>query len=344
LTVVSGEAVKKTKHEPLETYLKKIETAVKFKDLIETKDDPARMFKRYARIVHPDVVPEAYKKQATAAFAKLHELYSVLTKGPAPIQVVMAGYVVTEPLAKGDIADLYAAEHEMGGEYILKIARSPADNDLMDRERATLKALVPDLTKKRDRFCSYLMPLCATTKASGRRVNIIEYANGFLSLKEIQEIMPILDFRHTVWMTNRALSLLGYIHHMGYVHGSVVPSHLMYNTLTHNFKLVDWCYSCNMSKNENVPAIVKDYKDRYAPEVMKKRPASAATDLYMLMSTMRKASDRVPNRFRDLIDWCMAGPPGSRPKDAWNVQDRWQSLAKEEYGPAKFVNFELPSH
>ena len=333
--------MKRTRHEPLETYLKKIEAANHFKDLVEPTDDVAKMYKRYARIVHPDVVPEEYKKRATAAIAKLNQLYMSLTKAAAPVQCVIAGYVVTNPFARGDIADLYEAEHESGLAHIVKIVRKPVDNDLMDREAAALAKLKPK--GKSDNFHKYLPQLQVRTKASGRRTNIFCKDTGYQPLDFIQERCggSIEDFRHIVWMGNRALSALGYVHTCGIVHGAVVPSHLLYSLPDHGLKLIDWCYSCDLGNGDRVPAIVKDFKDLYAPEILKKKPASPSTDLFMLMASLRKVAGKVPSRFRDLMNWCMAGPPSSRPHDAWAIQDRWIKLAREEYGPAKFVELHI---
>jgi hypothetical protein len=333
--------VKRTKHEPLETYLKKIEAAVKYKDLIEPSEDPAKMFKRYARIVHPDVVPDDFKARATKAFAKLNELYSLATKGPAPVQVVIGGYVVTVPFAKGDIADIYEAEHSDGLPFLLKIVRKPIDNDLMDREAEALKLLRG--SGPMGNFHKYLPNLQARTKASGRRVNVFVREEQHFTLKQIMVLTggSIEDFRHIVWMGNRALSVLGFVHREGYIHGAVLPDHLLFNPADHGLKLIDWCYSCKSRNGDRIPALVKDYQDLYAPEVRLKRLPSPATDIFMLMKTLEFAANSVPKRFRDLIRWCMAGQPASRPHDAWGVQDRWITLAKEEFGPAKFVELKL---
>jgi len=335
--------VTRTIFEPFMTYAKKIEAATKFGNLLEPGDDRDRMFKRYSKIVHPDVAPEPLKERAEVVFARLNQLYSEETKPPIVHPVVIAGYVVMGPLSKGDIADLYEAQHAAGGRFVLKISRSPKDNDLMDREAAALKVLRPPKPSVNDiDFFKYIPELHASTKASGRRVNVISEAVDCISLKEIVACQDgIGDFRHIVWMGNRALSALGYLHRQGVIHGAVLPPHLMYRPADHGFQLVDYCYSCQVENNEKVPAMAKEYQDWYAPEIIKKRPASAATDIFMLMTTLKKVANNMPTRFRDLITWCTAGSPASRPGDAWFVQDKWATLAKEEYGKPKFVPFTL---
>lgn len=326
----------------METYLSLIEKSKRFDQLVEPGGDSDKWYKRYARICHPDAVPDHYKKRAEEGFKKLQELYNACTKRPVPSQVIIAGCVVTDPLAKGDISDLYCGESATDPKIILKIIRRPADNDLMDREKAALQ----DLWKPNfnfENFKKYLPKFYGGVKASGRRVNILHNEQGYYSLQEISTWMNAnVDFRHIVWMMNRALSVLGFAHRNGYVHGAVLPSHLLYHPTEHGLKLIDWCYSC--TKDQKIPAIVRDYIGHYPPEVAKKMHPGPWTDIYMLMKTMTKVTGKVPKRFEDLIQWCMAGSPASRPNDAWNIQDRWVNLAREEYGPPKYFKLDLPSN
>jgi len=84
--------------------------------------DPHREYRRLARLTHPDAHPGS--QRAAAAFAKLAALWQRYQGLPGGL------------IAVGDIANLY--EHERG---LLKIARDPADNNLLDREAAALQRL-----------------------------------------------------------------------------------------------------------------------------------------------------------------------------------------------------------
>lgn len=332
----------KTKQEPLETYLIEIEKAKRYKDLLDKGADPEKWFKRYARVCHPDIVPPHYKRRAEEAFKRLGQLYGEFTgKSTPPPQTVIAGCVVTSSFMKGDICDLYLAESENDPRSIIKIARSPKDNDLMDREKAALNCLWNQ--KVMDNFKKYLPQMHAATKASGRRVNIIHEEAGYHSLQDIANMMSgTIDYRHIVWMVNRVLSVLGFIHRSGVVHGAVLANHMLFQPEEHGLKLVDWCYSS--LAGQHTPAIVRDYSSLYPPEVLKKRPAGPWTDIYMLMKTINRVTGNVPKRFRDLIQWCVAESPSARPDDAWKIQDMWIGLAKEEYGKPKYIKLELPSN
>jgi hypothetical protein len=328
------------KQEPLESCLEEITRVTSPRDLFPKDCDPAKIFKRLARIVHPDVAPIGMEARSLAAFKKLNELYTGFTRKEAYNPVVIAGCVVSEPLTKGDICDLYIAESSKDPNVILKIVRGPKDNDLMDRERTALEIL---WKAKPENFRKYLPEFIQGVKASGRRVNILHNELTYLPLREIVDLHSgKLDFRHIVWMVNRALSILGFAHQSGIVHGAILPCHLLYDPKSHGLKLVDWCYSC--TNGQNIPAIVRDYSNNYPPEVKKKRLAGPWTDIYMLMKSIEIISGEVPKRFRGLIQWCVTESPASRPADAWMVQDRWVNLAKEEFGEPKFLTLTMPKN
>lgn len=75
--------------------------------------DPRRTYRRLARLAHPDANPGSTR--AAAAFTRLAALWQHYQGQPGRLA------------AAGDIANLY--EHERG---LLKLARDPADSDLLD--------------------------------------------------------------------------------------------------------------------------------------------------------------------------------------------------------------------
>ncbi len=197
-------------------------------------------------LIHPDRFGRdaAWVKRAEAATYKLESLYAIKKQRP----VTIGKWTIIAPLAKGDIADLHRAE-SAGTQGVLKIAQAARDNDLIDNERKTLKAI----HKSSSPFGRYLPSTLDGFTASGRAVNVLTLADGFIPLADLKSIVS-LDFRHVVWMMNRALSALGFVHRLGVVHGSVTPDHLLYCPGDHNLCLVDWCYA---STGDPIKAIVK---------------------------------------------------------------------------------------
>lgn len=319
-----------------------IEQAPSASALFEGGPLPKLVYQNLARLCHPDVVTEVPKKRAERAFQKMTEFYAQITGKTVANAPVVAGYVVERPLAKGDLCDLYQVTSvKDSSPAILKIAQTPVDNDLVANEASALKLLHAD--KRTDEFKRYLPRLVESFKASGRQANILSVAENTFSLNDLGEMFPRgLDFRHVVWMGNRLLSILGYAHRNGIIHGAVLPAHLLYRPFDHGLVLVDWCYSVKIG--EPLKARVKAHVTDYPPEVARKMPATAATDIYMAALALRSSVllKDIPRRFLGIFEHCLAASPNARPQDAWDVQSRWKQKAEEEYGPHRFVELQVP--
>jgi serine/threonine protein kinase len=304
--------------------------------------EPEKTHKKLVLLIHPDRMGAAIKDRAQAALYKLNILYDSLNgKAHAPTPVVIGKWIVGDVLAKGDIADVYSAYPVADPKQIVafKIARSPQDNDLIAAEHSSLKVLHAD--KRSDNFKRYLPQLLGTLEASGRRANILSFAEASYSLADIVTFYPKgLDFRHIVWMMSRGLSALGFAHSNKVIHGAILPEHLMYAPESHGLTLVDWCYSVHESGH--IPAVVKKRANLYPAEVERKSQPSPATDIFMLAGTL-KAAAGIPKRFRPLFEHCLAGSPRSRPQDAWELSEKWTALAKEEYGDPQFIKLAIPT-
>lgn len=313
--------------------------------------------RRLAKGCHPDLFSKAapsVRKRAEAAFKRLQDLYAQAIGKVSPAAPVRVGdYVVTGGLTRGDIADLYRVESTKNSTTgILKLARSSRDNDLLQAESINLAYLWDSAAgsdwsglDKHETFQHYLPKLVTSVKANGRQGNILSAGDGFIPLAQFNSIWKRgVDFRHLVWMCNRALSVLGYAQYRGVVHGAVLPEHLMYNPVNHDLRLVDWCYSVRTASQKHIPAIVSAHKELYPQEVTRKLPATAATDLCMLMrslETVRTIGER-PEPFRHLVTWAKADSVNSRAQNIWEFQDRWNAAAKAVYGSPKFTILDIP--
>ena len=301
-------------------------------------DDPKKRYHELALLLHPDRVKGNPK--AALAFAKLSSMYAELT-APAPATVI-GKWRIDSVCATGEICDLYYTM-DASERAVFKIVRNESDNDLVENEWAHLRMLHGD--KHTDNFKKYLPRPIEALEASGRRANVLSLAKDALSLTDILSITAYpngLPFRHIVWMANRAFSALSFVHSCGIVHGAVLPEHLMFGPVNHGFALVDWCYSVTGESKAHIPAIVKDREQHYPSEVKKKKPATPATDIYMLASVLMESAQEIPRRFKSLFEWCMASSPHSRPGDAWKVRDRLLDLAREQYGEPSYVKLEIP--
>lgn len=311
------------------------------------KDDAKHWYIKLSKLIHPDVLPEKLRVRGAAAFAKLSSLYA--DKNPKPVDrkaVVIGKWRILDPVAKGDLCDVYLAESikTPADKVIFKIVQQESDSDLVEKEYYVLKHMdTCEVAKSfHKNFSKYLPRIVDRMEASGRRANILAQAEG-LSLTDISRFYPnkTLDFRHVVWFVNRALSVLGFAHKCGVVHGAVLPDHLLFGPESHSLILLDWCYSVTAESKKHIPAIVERYTSLYPVEVARKLAPTPATDIYMLFASLEDVAVP-PRRFKRMFDWCLAPQPNARPSDAWSLQDRWLALAKEEYGDPAYLKLEIP--
>lgn len=273
-------------------------------------------YRKWAKLVHPDAVTETDKPAATEAFAKLAELYANQSA----------------VLHSGDIADL----SDWGdGAALLKVPRSPGDNDLMAAEADALRRLRRDGDPKYRPYAPRLVESFIHEDAHRvrRTVNVIERLPGFVPVAAIdREIDP----RDAAWIWRRLLTGLGWAHRAGVVHGAILPEHVLIHPGEHGVALVDWCYS-----GTRPVAVVKRWADAYPPEV-RRGEAGPATDIYMATGLIKRlVGGRMPAALRRFADGCRFDAPRMRPQDAWLLLGELDELLHKLYGPRKFRPFEI---
>ena len=290
--------------------------------------DAGGSYRRLARLTHPDAHPG--DTRAAAAFAKLAALWRRHQDGSGSL------------VARGDIANLYATR-----QGLLKIARDPADNDLMRREAAaltrlghevdaTLRAYFPQLVEAQRR----LDPRTGLR----RRANVIGRLTGFRTLAEVRAAYPRgVDPRDAAWMWRRLLVAVGAAHRAGVIHGAVLPEHVMIHPGEHGLVLVDWCYS-GPAPYGPVPAVVKRYLPWYPPEVTTDHRAGVDLDIWLTTRCMTELMGGViPAPMATFARGCLLASPRRRPGDAWRLLAELDELLERLYGPRTFRPFAVPA-
>lgn len=255
-------------------------------------------------------------------------------------------FTVNDLMVQGDICDLYHCESS-GKQGIFKVAQTSLDNDLLDNESRILRKLYP-ANQADEKFYRYLPKLqeAFTLKGdkTGRRVNVLPYFEGYVSLATIKKAYPKgLDFRDAVWMFKRALVGLGFVHSQAVVHGAITPEHILVHPIGHGAKIIDWCYAIDDPK-ARIAAISPIYKDLYAPEILGKRSPTPATDLYMLakcfLSLLGKST--IPREMREILANCTLEAPEKRPRDAWQLHDELDKVLEATVGKPVYRALVLP--
>lgn len=330
------------------------------------------LFRRYCAVVHPDrfaTEPEA-QRIAEGAFKRLGELHLQAEErirlkiygSSAPVPVAAPPFVpielkvgrqvfLAERLrATGEVCDIYEGTLPPPptgiSEIALKIARHPSDNDLVENEAAILRALQEAATGHNHaryfpRLHSSFLIRGAAKKT--RRVNILPLYPRHVSLAEVIQAYPgYIDFRDAAWMLKRALEALGFVHRQGFVHGAVLPEHLLVHPTEHGAKVIGWGASVRTSTC--VRAISTDYRHWYPPEILKKLPATPASDIYLWARTALALVGHVapPRRLVSFLEGCLLQSPTRRPRDAWLLRDELSELLEKLVGPPAYRAFTMP--
>jgi hypothetical protein len=309
-----------------------------------TKDPRAAEI--FAELTRWKAIADAKMLAGTYGNGKPHVMPAPKPPPASPIRVTIGKhtYVLREALFEGDIATLYASDEP----FIFKIARSGADNDLMEAEQKALRTIFPDPHKLPQGDTRLLPRLIdsfslSSKPGSNRRVNMLTRHDDHFSLVEVESAHPRgIDFRDFAWMFKRALAGMAVAHRAGVIHGAILPPHVLIQPIDHGAKIVDWCYAVPVGSP--MRAIVNKYRDFYPPEVFKKGPATPGLDIYMLAMCGQWLLDaNAPRAIRSFLRGCLLAMPSRRPQDAIRLHREFDELLEQLVGPKKYRPFDMPS-
>jgi hypothetical protein len=330
--------------------IRQVRSATSAAELFGTVE-PARRYRRLARLLHPDRVPAADQADAAEAFVALTTLWR--ERAGVVIHAGDTEYRLSVRAHAGDLADLY----DVGADRLLKLPRQPANNDLMEREARALRTLAG---RGDPRYLPYVPRLvdsfrhCDTATGALRRVNVVAAAPGLHNLVEVRRAYPDgLDPRDAAWMWRRLLVALGFTHRAGLLHGAVLPEHVLIEPAGHGLVLVDWCYSAvgdtaspmawrAAAGDDLIPAIVPTHADWYPAEVHARTQPGPGTDIAMASRCMTwLMGERGPQPLRRFAAGCALPSLRQRPDDAWRLLAELDELLEGLFGPRTFRPFTL---
>jgi serine/threonine protein kinase len=261
-------------------------------------------------------------------------------------------YFGFEFLAEGDVARLFRADLvEKAGErrsrVVIKIARGDDAASALRHEVEVLRELHRDagahgkhLPRVVDQFCT----------AEGRPGTVFEALEG-LTLTQLRErFADGIEPRHVLWMFRRGLSILGYAHGRGILHGNLRPEHFLVSPDDHNVWLLDW--TCAIQRPADTGQGFRAADPLYgAPEAHRRQPPVPASDLYALGQLMvfafggdpscKSLPGRVPEPLERFTRFFLKEGPLQRPQDAWEMYHALEKIRDQIYGPHRFVEFQV---
>lgn len=324
---------------------------------IANLEELKKAYRRYAKLIHPDIVKSNEKYIACEAFAMLskinlkaeeefenglYEIVNVLDlyklKDPMfEIKIKDVQYKFYEHFFDGEVADVFRGTDGSNLLY-LKLAKDYEDNDLLEQEFDTLKKVVhQSLVVVRERI---IINDCTSI--------IMDEVMGTSMLDILKEYPRGIDAEHLMWMMERLLSVVGYLHFNMVVHGNIKPEHIIINKDNHNVSLVGFSFSIPKANTKDARYMVKN--DIYsAPEVSKTAIVLPNSDIYsigkiaieLLGGDVKRNGMpiSVNEKIRTFIRKMVEADSNKRPNDAWKLWDEVRILRTEVYGNTRFKKF-----
>ncbi|MCB0323514.1 MAG: serine/threonine protein kinase, partial [Bdellovibrionales bacterium] len=331
-----------------------------------------REYERLRSVVRPEAYANPADREAAAEALTLLErqyeegrrriremTYGIVAFGTAPPTKLTRSFTigprrfyVGPKLGEGARSTLYQGFLEENGillgEVVLKLATTRAANPSMLRERRLLDILhSTDVPQWRH------LPYPLERFEAGARLGIAyRKIKGFplTAVRQHPEHRRGVDQRHMIWMLDRLLSVLGYVHAKGVVHGTLVPEHLVVQPAVHNV-----CIAGGWGSAVHEPAcsgerIAEHFEAFSAPEVRTGGRIGPWSDLYSLGKVMiwLVGGDPVENRIPATVEQDLQAflldlveeRVERRPSDAWELF-HLQNELKDSLWPRKFLPFNM---
>lgn len=338
-------------------YFEKVESAKTPSDLFTDAEKARSIYRRLARITHPDA--NSGDQRAVDAFAKLSRMWDEyngkstsprVARGPAntPQGIIFESkrytFFVGDLAKRTDFANIYPAAYiENGAERYaaIKLPRSPKNNDLIENEVKALKTLKEEVPERYQMF----HPTTVDTfihrdKANNkqRRALVTNALPGFVSLREVIDAYPQgISPRHVAWITRRLWPAIDTAHRAGIAHGAVFPENVMIHPVDHGVVLINWAYSQPMG--EQLKAVVPSYEKAEWYGLSTKKKLDHRLDVKLAARTMTAVlGDQDAKAFRAFFKGCLVA---STPT-AGQLFNEFEELLTEAYGERKYVPFNMP--
>ncbi len=333
-----------------------------------------QLYRKLARVIHPDSNGNQGDRRCENAFRRLaelrHEADEAIKRGDygipryiATISTRKCSHAIKSQGPSGEVADTYIADTSCENRTLpslCKVARDARDNDLLKAEAAALKRMRgPDANPQWIAFVPELLDSFQVNGGSRRAGNAIALLEGFVTLDQVKRtfVRPF-DPLHAVWIWRRLLVALGHAHDNKVLHGAVLPRHVMIHPELHGLVLVDWCYSTISTDDEpytSLLAVVPGYQGWYPQEILSKQSPTTATDLSFATRTLIDLMDgnpitgnlpsSVPPPLRAFFKGCLSASPAARPQSAWLLLQEFDELLESmgaPYYPRRFRPLHVP--
>jgi len=268
-------------------------------------------------------------------------------------------YRVAGLIAEGESSDVMLAlrDHRLTERVVMKSLRVAEDRDLMDAEWETLNSLQTSRARGSDHFTRLLPHPVARGEARlglrgrGGISEMLAYGlpSGFVhTFMDARDHYPQgIPATAAVWLYKRILEILSFVHASGYIHGALVPRHLLVHARDHGVRFCGFGSAVRSGQKLHAfPAKDTAFNSAAGASGQAVGPAhdictSARSILWLLGGGHQKAPPDCPAPLKDLLERA-AAPDASGLDDAWSVREQLDEAAHEAFGPPRFIPFPMP--
>lgn len=343
-------------------------------------------YRKLSKIAHPDIpANKRMQTEATEAFQLLSAFWEeaklkieegiygwknakpAKSSQPITFKTRKNTYILTERIKEGNTCGIFAGiatdKKSAIHNIIARIPHSPDDNDLMEREAKSLKAIYAkaqdliDPTTKADNIAEmFLLRLPQMVESvkldepgtkEPRIINIFLRPNnlptGWFTLEEIRaKHKDGVNTRVMIFIFNRILEGLTLSHSAKVVHGMLTPNHILIHAKEHLGNLVDWTASCSGTTNTLPYEVDSKYRAYISENVINGNPPTFADDIYTaawsIIYLLGGDPDNqiIPNHIekpiKDFLNKCVQPKAKSRPKNGTEAYREFQEVRKQVFG------------
>ncbi|MHB8417301.1 MAG: TFIIB-type zinc ribbon-containing protein [Myxococcales bacterium] len=290
---------------------------------------------------------------STARFKEARRLWETPPAGDS-LSLGGRAFTLGPLLAHGDVADVHLVTSGRWPRQraVLKILRSGDDGALFDREWEILEEIRRSDAPGAERFTLLLPEPIARGPLGGyrpgARAMLLRFSPGFdQTLEQARGAFPAgLEPVFVPWLWRRILEILSFLHCGGFVHGAVLPPHVLVQTGDHGLKLLG--YGC--ADRSGVP--LRAAPERWAA-FYPTLPADLAPETDLVMSarcvafalggdpTAVDLPRAVPEPLAGLVRRVAARV--ERGQDAWSLREEVGAAARAAFGPPSFHPLVMPA-
>lgn len=269
-------------------------------------------------------------------------------------------WVLEKKIAQGESSDVYTGRlARWPTELVLiKILRKTENEQLLDNEWESLHQLLRSRANGADVFSRMIPQPVAYGRAiggayAGSKTMILRWESGFHhNFEEVCRHYPEgIPARASIWVWRRILEMLAFLHDSGYVHGAVVPSHLLVQQNDHGVRLIGYGRSGRI--NDKVDSDVDVIHPYFPAPNQKWMVLSPQLDIAMSAKSIIKILGGDPNTLilpttvparlaEAIIRYSQPDPKYPTNISAWTIHQELGRIADTVYGSPVFIPIEMP--